>query len=370
MNLPNLNVLFLTFRLQAQDSITLPPFLGSTLRGAFGKALKKFFCFVPHGICKAEEKNSEGKTQIKSKCWFYEACPYQYIFESPNFVPKELNHPLLRGQREVPHPFVLFAPTPVKKNEKQINEFGNKTKNFNEDYKSNHFSRGEILEFSIILIGRAVHYWAQTLVAVRLMAEIGLGEEKARVPFSLIQAVSHDVNGKSIEAFNDKNPQVSAFGIAPVKLEKIIDLELEILKNHRSSEDENIIEIKFLAPTSQRILLEKEANELRFATLLKKLSERLEFLAFLHAEPSQKIDYRPILEGAKTISTLDKYLPFYVYEQESGRKERTIRRDVFIGNISYQGENINDYLPLLKAGEIFNVGTDTAHGMGRFVVKG
>jgi hypothetical protein len=67
--------LLLTFRLQARESVVLPPFLGSTLRGAFGAALKKVFCFVPHGEC--------------GRCWFYEACPYQYIFESPNLIPNK-----------------------------------------------------------------------------------------------------------------------------------------------------------------------------------------------------------------------------------------------------------------------------------------
>jgi hypothetical protein len=38
-------------RLCAEETCSLPAFLGSTLRGAFGHALKKTVCVMQHRVC-------------------------------------------------------------------------------------------------------------------------------------------------------------------------------------------------------------------------------------------------------------------------------------------------------------------------------
>lgn len=347
----------LDFSLRAEAAITLPPFLGSTLRGAFGAALKQVFCFVPH--------------EDTEDCWFREACPYQYIFESKNLgnLPPDELHPKLKGQREFPHPFVLIPSAPVKKRRDQTSEHLSSEKNFNEDYQLNHFSTGETLNFSLLLIGKAVHHWAHVLVAVRLFAANGLGEEYARVPFTLIKAFAHDARGKSIEIFSRENPRLSSHGVAAVKLEQIVNLEIGILQERMRNQNTDCLHVEFLTPTARRILLDgKTAGQLNFTSLIKKITERLEFLACLHAEPSQRIDYRPVLIGAEDIQVTDKSLRFYLYEQRSKRQEKKIPRDVFLGRMSYQRENLEEFLPFLAAGEILNVGADTVAGLGRFVI--
>ncbi|HSK73968.1 MAG TPA: hypothetical protein VK892_19875, partial [Pyrinomonadaceae bacterium] len=212
MKLPDLSILRLDFRLRAKASVALPPFLGSTLRGAFGAALKRVICFVPHGDCE--------------RCWFRQACAYQYIFESKNLgnIPDAELHQFLKGQKEFPHPFVLIPPAPVKKSRAGDSENPRRRKNLNEDYQPNHFSAGEALDFSLLLLGKAARDWARVLVAVRLLAEEGLGEN--RVPFTLEKAFAHDADGRPLEVFSRENPQVSVYGISPVKLNQIVDLEI------------------------------------------------------------------------------------------------------------------------------------------------
>ena len=355
--MPDLSILRLDFRLRAEASVVLPPFLGSTLRGAFGRALKQIFCFVPHGEC--------------DRCWFRQACAYQYIFESKNLgtIPVAELHTFLKGQKEFPHPFVLIPPAPVSKSRPFPPEQTERVKNFNEDYQSNHFCAGDTLDFSLLLIGKAAQSWAQVVVAVRLLAERGLGEEATRVPFSLILAMAHDAGGRSLEIFSRENPHVSTHNVSAVKLEQVVNLEIEILKRSRQTSEESSLHVEFITPASRRILLEGSANgKLDFTDLLKKITRRLELLAFLHGEPSQKIDYRPVLAGAENVRVADQILNLYHYEQHSERQERKVRRDVFLGKVSYRGNGLEKFLPFLKAGEILNVGADTTHGLGRFAL--
>src|SRR5689334_3253009 len=86
--------------MRAVDGVSLPPFLGSTLRGAFGHALKEAVCVMPHRDC--------------DRCILIDKCLYPYLFETippPDFVP-------LRGQKNAPHPFVFIPPmlgNPIRK---------------------------------------------------------------------------------------------------------------------------------------------------------------------------------------------------------------------------------------------------------------
>ncbi|HYE66096.1 MAG TPA: hypothetical protein VD966_10960, partial [Pyrinomonadaceae bacterium] len=55
------------FRLRAGEDTLLPTFLGSTLRGSFGHALKAIACSVQHQDCQ--------------KCLLTKVCLYPNVFE-------------------------------------------------------------------------------------------------------------------------------------------------------------------------------------------------------------------------------------------------------------------------------------------------
>ncbi|CAN5810766.1 CRISPR system precrRNA processing endoribonuclease RAMP protein Cas6 [soil metagenome] len=350
MNLPELSLLFLTFRLQARKSVTLPPFLGSTLRGAFGTALKQVFCFVPHGKCE--------------RCWFFEACPYQYIFESPNLIPNAENHPKLRGQKNLPHPFVMIPPVPKLKNRPKTVSAGKP--NFNDDYAENHIAGGEILEFSIMLIGKATAFWAQILAAAQLSAENGLG--KNRVPFDLLQAFTHDRNGNPVEIFNAREMRVSVKNVEPVSLVSAVNLHTELLKNQCHGSEPKHLKIEFLTPARIRIGDEIKP-EIEAFELLKKITERIEFLALIHAVTSQAVDYREFIENAGKMLNLDGDIKIYRYEQFSNRQNKKTSRDVMMAEMALSGSNLTNILPLLSAGEFLHVGANTSDGFGRYSFK-
>lgn len=354
MNLPDLSLLMLNFRLQAEASAVLPPFLGSTLRGAFGEALKRMFCLLPHGVC--------------THCRFREDCAYQYIFESKNLgsVPLAKLHSQLRKNNHFPHPFVLIPPPVIRKNESGFSA-ANPKPNFNDDYARNHFSKGDCLEFSLLLMGEAVSYWSEILTAVYLLAENGLGE--MRVPFSLTEAFAHDDKGETVRIFSQKNFNITDSGAAAVKLAEVVSLRVRLLEDALLQQGANLLQIRFVTPASKRILLNENENlNLSFRNFLRKITERIEHLSSLYAAPAQWTDYRPLLETAENLQIIESSLQSYLFEQRSNRQERDIPRHVFTGEIVYGGSDFRKYLPFLAAGEILNIGTGAGCGLGRFNV--
>ncbi len=347
MNVPNLPLQFLTFRLQAREAVALPPFLGSTLRGAFGAALKQVFCFVPHGDCQ--------------RCWFFEACPYQHIFESPNLIPNEANHPKLRGQKQLPQPFVLIAPSPRRKNSAASTL---RKPDFNDDFAANHFSRGETLEFSILLIGKATAFWAQVLVAARLLAENGLGAN--RISFVLAEAFANDGYGQAVKIFDARQPSVAAKTIAPVALDALAVRRVETLLREAEKTGAEDLQIEFLTPARIRVA-DSIAPELDAYTFFKKITERIEFLARIYSVPPVRKDYRELTGGiGDALDLRGGAFKIYSYRQFSNRQNQKTMRDVMTAAFTLRGHAIADYLPLLAAGEILHIGSNTSDGFGRF----
>jgi len=106
--------------LQSNSEAVLPALIGSTLRGAFGHALKAISCSVPHRDC--------------GKCFLSEVCLYTTIFEPTS------NSKI----RDLPRPFIFEPPIPPLTRE--ISE--------NQTLKLRVVEKGKIT-FGLTLIGEA-----------------------------------------------------------------------------------------------------------------------------------------------------------------------------------------------------------------------
>lgn len=103
------------FEFAVETPIRLPEYAGSTLRGAFGGALR-------HTACMTREKDCK-------PCPLYRSCPYPAIFETP----PPANHALQKFS-QVPNPFVVEPPA----------------------WGERHYAPGETFAFDFVLIGRAL----------------------------------------------------------------------------------------------------------------------------------------------------------------------------------------------------------------------
>ncbi len=127
------------FTVRMHAPLRLPEFAGSLLRGQFGSALRRVSCMTG-------EKSCQG-------CPMIGTCPYPAIFETP--APAE--HAMQRFSH-VPNPYVIEPP-----------ERGVRL-----------IPAGDVLQFSIVLIGRALTHLSLVSQALQRAMEEGLGRERAR----------------------------------------------------------------------------------------------------------------------------------------------------------------------------------------------
>lgn len=359
--LPEMAVMRCEFTLRAQETVTLPPYLGATLRGAFGTALKEVVCTVPHGDC--------------SRCWFREACAYPYIFETP--IPTAAAggpvHPQLRGQKTGPHPYLWLAPPLLAPSgDAGWSEFYARRSaklrarrqpvNLNELFPDNDLPDGAELTFGVWLVGRAVQFWPQVLVAVRVMADAGLGA--MLVPFTLTRAVVRDATGTTRVVYDEDVAQLKAYGVTAQTLsEWVAARAVAVPPSER-------VRLRFVTPA--RILTQHKQldTRLEFLQLFEKLTQRLEHLAALHATPPRLYDYRAACAKAAGVQVCERELLPLEWAQHSNTQERKVLRRVVLGEIEYEGAALAELWPLLLAGEILQVGAGTNYGGGRYVIIG
>jgi len=117
----------------------LPPFLGPTLRGAFGFLLKRTVCQVSHGLC--------------DRCLLVSACPYPAVFEGIPSADREL----MRKYQRVPQPFVLRTP-----------------------FRQELDPTEQRLEWCFRLFGGAIRYWPYVVHVFQTACESGLGRRQVK----------------------------------------------------------------------------------------------------------------------------------------------------------------------------------------------
>lgn len=357
-----LNLSRYQLRLRACQPVVLPQFLGSTLRGAFGHALKEAVCVVGHRDC--------------GRCMLAERCIYPYLFETPA-PPIEL----LRGQKGAPHPFILMPPLLEQGEEsglsneslpKQYNrtdcEYSGKTVRL---VKSNPIScsktgwnlaAGDELVFDLILMGRAVEYMPYVIYAVSEMAKRGLGVNRVRFDLSKVSLI--DEQGFATTIYSGDAHCISVPDQATKNLSNLIDSRLEQLRTTNSL---CLDELKLKFQTPARIRADGDLQiKLDFDLLVRNLLRRVSLLAAIHGSAPLNVNYRGLIDLASSIQTKLSRLHWWDWERYSNRQRTKMKMGGFLGGIEYMGDAIAEFLPLIVAGEILHVGTGTSFGLGKY----
>ena len=109
---------YMRLHFKARGHLRLPPYKGSTIRGAFGVAFKRAVCIVQHGECE--------------RCLVRTQCVYPYIFDTP----VDNAQGIFRGYQEAPHPYLIEPPLETKTD----------------------YAPGDDFAIGLTLIGRALNY--------------------------------------------------------------------------------------------------------------------------------------------------------------------------------------------------------------------
>lgn len=329
-HLSSLKIARYEFTLRACDDVWLPPFLGTTFRGAFGHALKAVVCSMPHGDCK--------------RCVFAERCLYPKIFET------EANNGLLSRSKNAPRPFIFMPP---------IAEIGKRPSSDDWLRLRFHISAGNSIQFGLSLLGDAVSDLPYVIYAVDLMAKHGFGSE--RVPFALESVAAIDAQGKRETVYTPDMTRIAYHEVLQTNLAEITQVRLDSLDIN------NELTLCIITPMRIRVGGRVEEN-LDFEKLISSLSLRFSLLSETHAAQKPVYDYRSMLERARDVKTLSSNLQTLKLERYTNKQQRKIHLDGLVGDITFAGSALQELLPLIVAGEFFNVGSATAFGLGRYLI--
>jgi hypothetical protein len=287
----------------------LPPFKGSTFRGAFGGALKKVVCAVRERDCRS--------------CLLAARCLYARTFELTEKSDGDKNR-----VAAPPHPYVIEPPLSAE----------------------TVFHAGDGFDFSLILFGPVNESLPYFIYAFEMMGGTGIGKRAGgkRPGFRLERVLC---NGKTI--YDGETRKLTM----PTTLTTLALREPEV--------PESVSTLEVRLPTPLRL---KSGNslsaELPFHLLVRAMLRRVSslFTAYGHGEPP--LDYRGLVATAQVVKTATSSLRWHDWERWSNRQEQTMLMGGLLGSITYEGR-IGPFLPLLELSRELHLGKQTSFGLGK-----
>lgn len=323
----SLEILTVEFELRVCQPVSLPSFLGTTLRGAFGQSLKLVACRL-------------GIANCANYCTYEDFCPYDYLFETASKSAAKR----LQKQADTPNPYIVVPP-PLQ---------GTET--------LKKFVEGDKLVFGIKLIGKACYYLPYIINSVKDMCKTGLTVK--RIPFELSQITVGITDKKEVFQSLNNTPK-------PDTLKSLIESRLT------SFNDPKELKIELLTPLRLRTGRDfyvgmNDENQLTFELLIKNLIRRFSLLEQFHGDELSLKEtelFDKLLKEASSVTLTNDNTYWFDTERYSNRQKARLRIGGLMGSISFRGENLRKFLPVLLLGEHLNIGTSTAFGLGQLKIS-
>lgn len=297
----------------AEEAAQLPPYKGSTLRGAFGHAFRRVAC--PFRAC--------------PPCLLPKTCPYTYVFETP---PRD-GGGLFGKNAAVPHPFILELPM---------------------DGQTD-FKPGDQMTFGLILVGRAIDFTPYFAVALREMGRAGLGRGRARWRLGRIEDRAPGRERLFYDGASDDERL-----LASPTVQRGMDRTADLLAGTRQ------VTLRFETPTRLRFgghLTDKP----EFHVLMRNLLRRISALAAYHCDFTLDLDYRDLIRSAGAVATRSAAFRWSDWERYSARQDTRMSLGGFVGTVTFEGD-LAPFRPWLRLGEIVHVGKATSFGLGKYQI--
>lgn len=298
------------------EPLKMPRYKGNLFRGRLGYTLRRITCI--------------GTTQqCEKQCQFPEKCVYSKYFETP--VPPD--SPFLRGQPFAPHPFVLQPPRTGKRD----------------------YAPGDTFACNLILIGEAINLLPWMVFTFHEIGKrrIGLGDRRGRCQLEKVE---------SLPARGDYPPQIIYTAETEMLTDEGLILRLnDVMEGAPHAADE--FELDFLTPTSIKVNGQWTMN-LTFEHLIRNLLRRIRFLSYFHCGEDLDVDAPALIEAARAV-THEFDFRWVKIVRRSGRTDRAIPMDGFIGKVRFEGE-LEAFLPFIHLGEHLHIGHHTAFGHGQY----
>jgi CRISPR/Cas system endoribonuclease Cas6 (RAMP superfamily) len=294
------------FDFEVETSIRLPEYAGSTLRGAFGQALRHIACMTRQKDCKT--------------CPLYRSCPYPAIFETP---APEVH--ALQQFSQIPNPYIIEPPA-----------WGERI-----------YQPGEQLSFNMVLVGRSLAQLPLiTLAWQRAFArEVGHGTAK-------LQSIQHltDINTTSV--FDVKQQRILTHTpIIVLTPTAVTQLTLHFTSPLRIQQNGRAIHADQLTPRD----------------LLMTLARRVSLMTEFHTDTPYKLDFSQLAEEIAVVSDHHQ-LQWRDWTRYSSRQHQAMQLGGVVGE--WLLNNLSPALThLLQIGRWMHIGKNATFGLGGYTIK-
>ncbi len=298
------------FRLQirALTPIRFNHYSGSAWRGLFGHQLKNAVCVTRMSDCK--------------ECALYRRCPYSYLFETP---PPE-NTRFMRRSNAAPHPFVL-SPDPALRQ----------------------LAEGEQTSLALTLIGDAAKQLPYFVHAFQRAGARGVGVGDGRFELAGVEQEAVPGSGQWEAIMHDgglspMSPAVPQVPAVPDRVTMALHSPLRL--KHRD---------RFLSP-----------RYFPFSGVVANLLRRYSMTSYFHNDTVVEMDFRDWVERASAVEHENAELRWFRWNRYSSRQHKKIGMDGIVGHVTFDGEAIAPFWPLLWLGQWLHLGKGTSMGLGRY----
>lgn len=307
------------FTLVLREEARLPPYLGATLRGAFGVALKRLVCMQP-------------LLQRCAGCMLLHTCAYPTVFEP---VPPP-NSEVLRTHEHIPTPYLILPPP----------------------RRDALWKAGEPLCFNLALFGQGVSYLPYFVLAFQSLGRYGLGRGRAHSDLIEVTAIgtTEERNGVLWQGESLRQDWATFGQWHAQDMAKEADSALSTLT------------LRFLTPTRLKHN-GRYMDQPDFHVVFRALLRRVSSLSYFHCGERWETDYRGWIEKAKAVRTVAARAGWVDWERYSTRQRQHMNLGGVIGEMTYAGE-LGPFMPLLALGQYVHVGKACAFGNGQYVMVG
>jgi len=304
------------FSCQFTSIAVLPVFKGSTLRGGLGHALRRIACALRRQDCMG--------------CLLRDSCAYAFLFEvaqSPKHDVATDNRPIVQR----PHPYVLIPP----------------------DNETRTYQAGDSFSFRLILLGSAIQYLPHLVFAVQEMGKTGLGKGNKNGDGCFQLGTVHQADTLIFDGLtlNSSLPP-RELALAPTPAAKITKIILTCQTPLRLKRDSQL------------------QNGLPFHILIRAALRRISSLESTYGGNGEPvIDYKGLVARAAAVATTSSSCRWTDIERYSSRQHTAMLMGGITGTITYQAEDLSEFIPLLRYCEIVHLGKQTSFGLGRIRIE-
>jgi hypothetical protein len=295
------------------EHAVVPPYEGSMIRGAFGRAFKESCCPFPHNGA--------------AGCPLGDKCPYGYVFETS---PPEGAREFAKNQ-EVPRPYVFEPPEGTKME----------------------YAPGEKMRFGFTVVGRAAEYMPYFIYAFSRMGDEGVGRRRARYRLERVVA-RNPLAGTREEVFDGE----------VVKNRRLPTVWKDAVSAARGLDGERV-RLEFLTPAFVKFRGRVSPEAPPFAALVQALLIRVPMLSAVHCGETWREDFKAMVARAGEVETARDETTWVSFRRYSSFKKKSEPLEGVVGRVEYAGP-VEEFLPLLKMGELTHVGKRAVFGLGRY----